>query len=102
MIFSNLNSNYSNLLDLRSRNNLKKHSVTKMFYDLSLFEQIVLEISNFLQILGLQPRISKVFPRSPEQFFLTAGQNNFGNKIPFTFIPVLDLQGKIAASGERI
>jgi hypothetical protein len=32
-------------------------------------------ISKFLQILGLQPRISKVF--------LTVGQNNFGNKIPF-------------------
>ena len=30
-----------------------------------------------LQILGLQPRISK--------FFLTVGQNNFGNKIPFAY-----------------
>ena len=44
-----------------SRNKLKKHSVTKNCSDLSLFEQIVLLISNFLQILGLQPRISKVF-----------------------------------------
>ena len=32
-------------------------------------------ISKNLQILGLQPRISKAF--------LTLGQNNFGNKIPF-------------------
>ena len=32
-------------------------------------------ISKILKILGLQPRISKVF--------LTVGQNNFGNKIPF-------------------
>ena len=40
-------------------------------------------ISKILQILGLQPRISKVFPRSLEFFFLTVGQNNFGNKIPF-------------------
>ena len=32
-------------------------------------------ISNILQILGLQHQISKVF--------LTVGQNNFGNKIPF-------------------
>ena len=39
-------------------------------------------ISKMLQILGLQPRISKV-SRSLEQFFLTVGQNNFGNKIPF-------------------
>ena len=32
-------------------------------------------ISKILQILCLQPRI--------EHFFLTVGQNNFGNKIPF-------------------
>ena len=32
--------------------------------------------SIFLQILGLKPQIS----RSIEQFFLTVGQNNFGNK----------------------
>jgi hypothetical protein len=31
-----------------------------------------------LKILGLQPRIPKVFSRSLEQFFLTVGQNNFG------------------------
>ena len=66
-----------------SRNKLKKHSVTKNCSDLSLFEQIVLVISKFLQILGLQPWISKVFLDQVEQFFLTIGQNNFGNKIPF-------------------
>ena len=33
----------------------------KNYADLSLFEYIVLVISNFLQILGLQPGISKVF-----------------------------------------
>ena len=38
-------------------------------------------ISKILQILGLQPRS---FSRSVEQFFLTVGQNNFGNKIPFS------------------
>ena len=42
-------------------------------------------ISKNLQILSLQPRISKVFYPSLEQFFLTVGQNNFGNKIPFLF-----------------
>ena len=43
-------------------------------------------ISKLLQILSLQPQISKVFhDRSLEQFFLTVGQNNFGNKIPFFF-----------------
>ena len=33
-----------------------------------------------MQIPGLQPL--KIFSRSLEQFFLTVGQNNFGNKIP--------------------
>ena len=37
-------------------------------------------ISKILQILGIQPRISK--------FFLTVGQNNFGNKIPFLLLLV--------------
>ena len=40
-------------------------------------------ISKILQILSLQPRITKVFTRTLEQFFLTVGQNNFDNKIPF-------------------
>ena len=43
-----------------SRNKLKKHSVTKNCSDLSLFGQIVLVISKFLQILGLKPRISNL------------------------------------------
>ena len=44
---------------------------TKHCSDLSLFEQIVLVISKYLEI----------FSRSREQFFLIVGQNNFGNKI---------------------
>ena len=36
-----------------------------------------------MQILDLQPHISKSFSRSLQQFFLTAGQNNFDKKIPF-------------------
>ena len=44
---------------------------------------------NFLQILGLFSVISKVFlDVSLEHFFLTVGQNNFGNKIPLLlFLP---------------
>ena len=38
-------------------------------------------ISKNLQILGLQLRISKVFLDHKNIFFLTVGQNNFGNKI---------------------
>ena len=64
----------------------KKHSVTKNCSKLPLFEWIVLVISKFLQILGLQPRISNFFFWSLEQFFPTVGQNNFGNKIPFLFL----------------
>ena len=48
---------------------VKKHSVTKIFYDISLFEQIVQVISKFLQILGLLPRISKVFLDHQNNFF---------------------------------
>ena len=66
-----------------SRNKLKKHSVTKNCSGLSLFEQIVLVISKFLQILGLQSPISKKKSQSLAQFVLTVGQHNFGNKIPF-------------------
>ena len=60
---------------------VKKHSVTKNCSDLSQFENFVLVISKILQILALQPQISKVFLDHLEQF-VTVGQNNFGNKIP--------------------
>ena len=64
-----------------SRTKLKKHSVSKNCSALSLFEQIVLIISKFL------PSASNIksFSQSLEHFFLTVGQNNFGNKIPFFF-----------------
>ena len=53
-------------------------------------------ISKFLQLLGLQPRISKDF-QSLEQFFLTVGQNDFGNKIPF----IKGLQGMVFTNLHR-
>ena len=41
-------------------------------------------IAKNYQILDLQPRISKVFlDHYLDEFFLTVGQNKFGNKIPF-------------------
>ena len=49
----------------------------------NLQEQVKKAFSKNLQIFGLQPRISKDFSQSLDQFFLTVGQNNFGNKIPF-------------------
>ena len=54
----------------------------------NLQEQVKLFVLTFhslnkLQILSLQSRISKVFlDYLLEQFFLTIGKNNFGNKIP--------------------
>ena len=39
-----------------------------------------------MQILGLQAQISKSFSGYLEYFFLTVGQDNFGNKIPFSFL----------------
>ena len=54
---------------------------TKNSSDLSLFEKIVLVISKNSLILSLQPLISKLF-LNHENFFLTVGQDNFGNKIP--------------------
>ena len=44
--------------------------------------RIYLDLRNFQEQV-LQPWISKVFSQSLEQFFLTLGQNNFENKIPF-------------------
>ena len=40
-------------------------------------------ISKLLKFPGLQPPISKLFLNHYNNFFLTVGQNNFGNKIPF-------------------
>ena len=42
--------------------------------DLKIFENVKPSASNF-----------KSFSQSLEQFFLTVGKNNFGNKIPFIF-----------------
>ena len=64
----------------------------KFFLTFHCLKKIVLVILKILQILGLQPQISKVFSRSLELFFLTVGQNNFGNKIPFFFFCVAFLE----------
>ena len=71
IIFSNLNSNCSNSLDLR---NLQEQ-VKKAFCYQKLFWPFTVWINC--------PSDLKSFSRSLEQFFLTVGQNNFGNKIPF-------------------
>ena len=89
MIFSNMNFNCSNLLDMINlQEQVKKHSVTKYCSDLSLFEYIILVISKKFQILGLQYRTSKVLLNHQNNFF--SQWNNFGNKIPVpTFFLIL-------------
>ena len=79
-----MNFNCSNLSHLRHLQiQIKKtHSFNENCSELSLFEKIVLVISIFLQILGHQPPIFECFFYH-WNFFLTLGQNNFGNKIPF-------------------
>ena len=84
IFFSNLNYNCSNLLDLR---NLQEQ-VKKAFCYQELFWPFTVWIncSSDLKIFSnSRPSASnfKSFSRSLEQFFLTVGQNNFGNKIPF-------------------
>ena len=94
-IFSNflnppsLNSNCSNLLYLRNlREQFKKEfCYQKLFWpftvrtnssgDLNIFANSRPSASNFI-----------FFSRSLEQFFLTVGQNNFGNKIPYEKIDI--------------
>ena len=43
--------------------------------------------SDFKKFANSQPAASnfKSFSQSPKQFFLTVGQNNFGNKLPFIY-----------------
>ena len=86
MIFSNLNSNCSNLLlryEKSHGTSLKSILLSKNCSDLSLCGQIALvffKIFTNSQALALN---FKSLSRSLEYFFLTVGQNNFGNKIPF-------------------
>ena len=74
---------------------------------LHIFAQVLFWVGNqidklfyvviyFFQIFGLQPWISKVFSGSLDQFFLTVGLNNFGNKIPCIctgFYGIYDIPG---------
>ena len=75
-----MNYNCSNCLDLRNlQEQIKRHFVKLSWpfrincsSDLKNFANSSPSASNF-----------KSFSRSQEQFFLTVGQKNFGNKIPF-------------------
>ena len=85
IIFSNFNSNCSNLLDMRNLQEQVKKAFCyqKLFWPFTVWINCSTDLKNFV---NSQPSASyfKSFSRSLEQlFFLTVGQNNFGNKIPF-------------------
>ena len=84
IIFSNLNYNCSTFFDLK---NLQEQ-VKKAFCYQKLFWPFTVWIncsSDLKKFANSRPSASnfKSFSRSLEQFFLTVGQNNFGNKIPW-------------------
>ena len=79
IMFSNLNYNCSNLLTMR---NLQEQ-VKKAFCYQKLFSPFTVWINwKLFANSRPSPLNFKSFSRSLKQFFLTVGQNNFGNKIP--------------------
>ena len=78
IIFSNLNYNCSNLSNMRNLQEQVKKAFCyqKLFWPFTIWINCSSDLKIFANF--------KSFSRSPEHFFLTvAGQNNFGNKIPF-------------------
>ena len=87
IFFYNLNSNCSDLYDMR---NLQEQ-VKKVFFYQKLFWPFTAWIncsSDLKTFANSWPSASnfKSFSILLEQFFLTVGQNNFGNKISFLWI----------------
>ena len=83
-IFSNFNSYCSNLSYLRNL----QGQIKKGFFSQKLFWPFIVRANFFsdLKIFAnsrMKAENFKSFFRSLRHFFLTVGQNNFGNKIPF-------------------
>ena len=88
--FSNFNSHFSNLLDLRSL----QEQVTKAFCYQELFWPFTVWINcssnlKFCKFLAFILKFLKFF-WSLEHFFLTVDQNNFGNEISFCLFHIFD------------
>ena len=83
IISSNLNSNCSNLLDMRNLQEQVKKAFCyqKLFWSFTVWINCFSDLKNFANSRPTALNF-KSFSRSLEQFFLTVGQNNFGNKIP--------------------
>ena len=82
-----MNSNCSNLLYLRNLQEQVKKAFCyqKLFWPFTVWINCSRDLKNFANSWPLAS-IFKTFSQSLEHFFLTAGQNNFGNKIPKNMI----------------
>ena len=83
--FSNLNFNCSNFLDLRKLQEQAKKAFCyqKFFWPFTVWMNCSNDLKHFANSRPTACNF-KTFSWSLEQFFLTVGQNNFGNKIPFS------------------
>ena len=88
IFFSNLNYNCSNLLDLRNLQEQVKKAFCyqKLFWPFTVWINCSSDLKNFENSWPSASNF-KSFSQLLEQFFLTVGQNNFGNKIPFLIGP---------------
>ena len=82
IIFSNLNCNCSIIVDLRNLQEQVKKAVCyqKLFWPLTVWINCSSNLKNLAKFSAF-----KSFSFLQEQFFLTAGHNNFDNKIPLNF-----------------
>ena len=82
-----MNFNCSNSSSLRSLQEQVKKAFCyqKLFWPFTVWINCSTDLKNFASSRPLASNF-KSFSRSLEQFFLTVGQNNFGNKIPFFLI----------------
>ena len=75
---------FSNLLEMRNLQEQVKKAFCyqKLFWPFTVWMNCSRDLKNFANSWPSASNF-KSFSRSLEQFFLTVGQNNFGNKIPF-------------------
>ena len=80
-----MNSNCSNLLYLRNLQEQVKKAFCyqKVFWPFTVRTNCSKHVLKHFANSRLSASIFKSFSQSLEQCFLTVGQNNFGNKIPF-------------------
>ena len=84
IIFSNLNHNCSNSLDLSNLQEQVKQAFCyqKMFWSFTVWINCFCDLTNFANSRPSALNFKSFF-RPLKQFFLTVSQNNFCNKIPF-------------------